>query len=61
MRELYLKMSMSIDGFVGGTNGEIDWLINTLDADSNHWILEIIRNAGIHIMGRRTFYDMLAY
>ena len=61
MRPLYLKMSMSLDGFVGGPNGEIGWLINTLDEESMLWILDILRHAGIHIMGRRTFLDMIAY
>lgn len=61
MRELYLKMSMSLDGFVGGPNGEIDWLINTLDDESTQWILKILQSAGIHIMGSRTFHDMLGY
>jgi dihydrofolate reductase len=61
MRELYLKMSMSLDGFVGGPNGEIDWLINTLDDESTQWILDILRPAGIHIMGSRTFQDMIGY
>jgi len=26
MRELVLEMSVSIDGFVGGTDGALDWL-----------------------------------
>jgi hypothetical protein len=26
MRKLILKMSMSLDGFVGGANGEVDWI-----------------------------------
>jgi dihydrofolate reductase len=61
MRPLYLKMSMSLDGFVCGANGEIEWLINTLDEESTQWILKILQHAGIHIMGRRTFHDMIAY
>ena len=31
MRKLVLKMSVSIDGFVGGPNGEIDWILRSLD------------------------------
>jgi dihydrofolate reductase len=61
MRQLYLKMSISIDGFVAGPNGEIEWLTNTLDKESTQWVLQILRHAGIHIMGRRTFLDMIAY
>ncbi|WP_240360115.1 dihydrofolate reductase family protein [Pyxidicoccus caerfyrddinensis] len=31
MRKLLLKMSMSLDGFVGGPKGEVEWLFPTLD------------------------------
>jgi hypothetical protein len=31
MSRLILKMSMSVDGFVGGPNGEIDWIFRSLD------------------------------
>lgn len=61
MRKLILKMSISVDGFVGGPNGEIDWLLKTLDKDSTDWILETLWAAGLHIMGSRTFHDMIAY
>ena len=61
MRKLVLKMSMSLDGFVGGPNGEADWVFRTLDAGASAWILDGIRSAGAHLMGSRTFQDMLAY
>ena len=34
MRKLILKMSMSVDGFVAGPNGELDWLFRTSDSES---------------------------
>jgi dihydrofolate reductase len=61
MRKLILKMSVSIDGFVGGKNGEIDWLIKTLDDSSTAWIVDTLWQAGVHIMGSHTFNDMIAY
>jgi dihydrofolate reductase len=64
MRRLILKMSMTIDGFVGGPNGEIDWLFRTLDGkalDGKEWIAATIGEAGVHIMGSRTYADMAAY
>jgi hypothetical protein len=30
MRPLVLKMSISLDGFVGGPNGEVDWIFRTM-------------------------------
>jgi dihydrofolate reductase len=61
MGRLILKMSMSLDGFVGGPNGEIDWLIRTLDPDATEWVNTTIRRAGAHLVGRRTYADMVGY
>jgi dihydrofolate reductase len=61
MRRLILKMSMSADGFVGGPNGEMDWLFRTMDAEATAWTVATLWEAGVHIMGSRTFRDMAAY
>lgn len=61
MRDLILKMSMSIDGFVAGPGGVIDWIFDNDDEAATAWTMETIWNAGLHIMGSRTFHDMVAY
>lgn len=61
MRRLILKMSMSLDGFVAGPQGEIDWMFPDRDAGSTAWVLETLRAAGLHAMGSRTFRDMAAW
>jgi dihydrofolate reductase len=62
MRKLILKMSVSVDGFVAGPNGEIDWLFKTpSDPSAEQWLVDTLWNAGAHLMGRRTFNDMKAY
>jgi len=61
MRELVLKISMSIDGFVGGPNGEVDWLFGSLDPESTSWIIDTLAGAAVHVMGRRTYQDMAAH
>jgi len=61
MRKLILKMQMSLDGFVGGPNGEVDWAFKTIDADAQAWIVKTISDAGVHIMGSCTFRDMAAW
>lgn len=61
MRRLILKMSVSIDGFVGGPNGEIDWIFRSMDESAIAWTLANIRDAGAHAMGSRTFHDMASY
>lgn len=61
MRKLVLKMSMSLDGFVGGPNGEIEWLLRSSDDVTAAWILAVLWDADTHIMGSKTFYDMASY
>ena len=61
MRKLVLKMSVSLDGFVGGPNGEIDWVFQSADEESQRWTVETLWLAGLHLMGSRTYYDMAAW
>jgi dihydrofolate reductase len=60
MRELILKMSMSLDGFVCGPEGEAGWIFNG-DQEAAAWTVETVWNASLHIMGSRTFRDMAAF
>jgi dihydrofolate reductase len=61
MRKLILKMSISADGFVGGPNGEIDWIFRSMDESVASWTVDMLWQAGVHIMGSRTFHDMASY
>jgi dihydrofolate reductase len=61
MRKLILKMDMSLDGFVGGPNGESDWIFETCDEGCTIWEVEAISQAGLHVMGRKTFETMASY
>jgi dihydrofolate reductase len=61
MRNLILKMNVSLDGFVAGPNGEIDWIFKSQSDDAKAWIVDSLWQAGAHIMGSRTYADMAAY
>lgn len=61
MRNLVLKMSITLDGFVAGPKGELDWIFRTMDETAAEWTVENVWQAGVHIMGSRTYYDMAAY
>jgi dihydrofolate reductase len=62
MRPLVLKMSISLDGFVTGPDGEADWIFRTSGgSDSTEWLLGTLGKAGVHIMGSRSYYDMAAF
>jgi dihydrofolate reductase len=60
MRELILKMSMSLDGFVSGPEGDVAWMFSG-DQQAIAWSVETVGNASLHIMGSRTFKDMAAF
>lgn len=61
MRKLQMKMSMSLDGFVADAGGKADWIFKTGDEESKAWSLEQCKEAGLHIMGRKSFEMMSAY
>jgi dihydrofolate reductase len=61
MKQLILKMSISADGFVGGPNGETDWMFKSYGAGVTDWEVAILWQASAHLMGSRTFRDMAAY
>ncbi len=56
-----MKMSISVDGFVCGANGDIDWIFQTGDDESTAWTVGLCREAGLHIMGSKTFQDVASY
>ena len=60
MRELILKMSMSVDGFVSDLEGTNTWMYGS-DPESKAWAVEATWNASLHIMGSRSFLAMAAF
>ncbi|MEJ7644832.1 MAG: dihydrofolate reductase family protein [Chryseolinea sp.] len=61
MRKLIMKMSLSLDGFVAGPNGEADWIFKSSDEKSLSWSAGLAWEAGVIIMGRRSFEGMAPY
>jgi len=61
MRKLIMKMSVSIDGFVAGPNGDNSWIFKTGDQESKAWAVGQSRDAGLIIMGRKSFEAMAPY
>ena len=61
MRKLILKMSITVDAFVSGVNGESDWIFSSMDEGSGEWTLQTMREMGLHIMGAKTFRDMASH
>jgi dihydrofolate reductase len=61
MRKVILKMSMSLDGFVGTPGGEVEWIFRSFDDELIKYMVELLWQAGTHIMGRVTYHDMAAH
>ncbi len=59
VRDLILKMSISIDGFVSDLDGTNTWMFGA-DQEAKAWGVEFIWNASLHIMGSRSFHGMAA-
>lgn len=60
MRDLILKMSISVDGFVSDLEGRNTWMFGA-DEEARAWMVDYISNASLHIMGSRSFQDMAAW
>ncbi len=52
---------MSLDGYVAGPGGEIDWMMRTRSPEGVACIERILWQAGAHLVGRRTYAAWAGY
>jgi dihydrofolate reductase len=57
MRTLIYSMSVSLDGFIAGPGGEIDW--SAPDEELHRFHNQQTRELGAHLCGRRLYEEML--
>src|SRR5205823_11923586 len=57
MRKLIYSMSVSLDGFIAGPNGEIDW--GAPDEELHRVHNQQVGELGAHLCGRRLYETML--
>ncbi len=57
MPSLIYSMSVSLDGFIAGPDGEIDW--SAPDDELHGFHNERVREIGTHLLGRRLYETML--
>ena len=57
MRKLIYSMSVSLDGFIAGQSGEIDW--SAPDDELHRFHNDQTRELGAHLLGRRLYEVML--
>jgi dihydrofolate reductase len=51
-------MSMSLDGYVLGPEGDLDWVFPGFDDEMREWNLDTLERAGLHAMGSHTYKEM---
>lgn len=56
-----MKMSISVDGFVSAPDGKNDWIFKASDETSRAWSAAQSWEAGLIIMGRKSFENMAPY
>jgi dihydrofolate reductase len=61
VRTLFLNMTMSLDGYVAGSNGELDWMTTTPDAELTADIVAQLRRADEGFIGYPTAEPMIRY
>jgi dihydrofolate reductase len=61
MRKLFIYMNMSLDGFLCGPEGELDWMLRTPDLELNDDIVAVLSSADTGIMGYPTAVGMIPY
>jgi len=62
MRKLKLQMQTSIDGFVAGPNGELDWMISgQLHDELGNLVNELIDSSDTILMGRKMTDEFVNY
>ncbi|MCK8438943.1 dihydrofolate reductase [Streptomyces sp. D2-8] len=57
MRSVTYSMSVSLDGYIVGPDGDFDWTVP--DEEVFRFWIDEIREVGVHLLGRRLYETML--
>src|SRR5579859_210985 len=60
MRKVYLGMNITLDGYVAGPNGELDWVFRTMSPDMGEWVTELLRGVDTILLGHTTYLQQAA-
>ena len=61
MRKLKLQIQMTVDGFIAGPNGEMDWMTFNWDADLNRYVTELTQSVDCMVLGRKLAQGFISY
>ena len=61
MRKLVISMNITLDGFLAGNRGELDWHLKLWSDDMARYSTALLAEADTLLFGRTTFLQMQAY
>ena len=61
MRKLKLQMQLTLDGFVAGPNGEMDWMNHNWDDELNQYVGKITEPVDGILLGRKLAEGFIPY
>ena len=61
MRKLKLQVQMSVDGFIAGNNGEMDWMVWNWDDEIKKYVSAITEPVDCIIMGKNLATGFIPY
>lgn len=62
MRRVVFKIHVSLDGYIRAAGTDpLGWMFRTYDDEMRAWEVELLRQAGAHVMGRVLYEEMAAY
>lgn len=59
MRRVIVSMMVTLDGFIAGPNGEIDW--HNVDDEFNEYAIDLLNSVDTLLFGRVTYQGMASY
>ncbi|MBL8994698.1 MAG: dihydrofolate reductase family protein [Spirochaetia bacterium] len=61
MRKLKLQIQTSIDGFIAGPQGEMDWMVSDWDEELKNYVREITEPVDTILLGRKLAEGFIAH
>lgn len=61
MRKLKLQVQMTVDGFIAGPNGEMDWMVLDWDDELKNYVQEITDPVDCIVLGRKLAEGFIPY
>jgi dihydrofolate reductase len=61
MRKLKLQVQMTVDGYIAGPNGEMDWTIRKWDDELKNYVQELTEPVDCIVLGRKLAQGFIPY